>query len=61
MVCMTLASPLNKAFNIWTEVKAKVLEEENTTPKFKDMVDIRRIAAEWQASFQAEARRRWKK
>jgi hypothetical protein len=37
---------LNKAFNIWTEVRAKVLdEEENTTPKFKDMVDIRRIAA----------------
>jgi hypothetical protein len=27
---------LNKAFNIWTEVKAKVLdEEENPTPKFK--------------------------
>ena len=52
---------LNKAFNIWTEVKAKVLdEEENTTPKFKDMVDIRRIGAEWQASFQAAAKRRCK-
>ena len=50
---------LNKAFNIWTEAKAKVLgEEKNSTPKF--MVDIRRTAAEWQASFQAAAKRRWK-
>ena len=59
MVCMTLASPLNKAFNIWTEAKAKVLgEDENPIPNF--MVDIRRTAAEWQASFQAAAKRRWK-
>ena len=50
---------LNKAFNIWTEAKAKVLgEDENPTPKF--MVDIRRTAAEWLASFEAAARRRWK-
>jgi hypothetical protein len=50
---------LNKAFSIWTEAKAKVLgEEENPTPKF--MVDIRRIAAERQASFQTAAKRRWK-
>jgi hypothetical protein len=50
---------LNKAFNIWTEAKAKVLgEEENRTQNF--MADIRRTAAEWQASFQAAAKRRWK-
>ena len=50
---------LNKAFNIWTEAKAKVLgEEENPTSKF--MVDIRSTAAEWLASFEAAARRRWK-
>ena len=51
---------LNKAFNIWTEAKAKVLgEEENPTPKF--MVDIRRTAAEWLASFEAAAKRRSRK
>ena len=50
---------LNKAFNMWTEAKAKVLgEEENRTQNF--MADIRRTAAEWQASFQAAAKRRWK-
>ena len=51
---------LNKAFNIWTEAKAKVLgEDENPTPKF--MVDIRRTAAEWLASFEAAAKRRSRK
>ena len=44
---------------MWTEAKAKVLgEEENRTQNF--MADIRRTAAEWQASFQAAAKRRWK-
>ena len=51
---------LNKAFNMWTEAKAKVLgEDENSTPKF--MVDIRRTAAEWLASFEAAAKRRSRK
>ena len=53
---------LNKAFNIWTEVKLKVLDEkENPTPKFKGMPDIPGTAAEWQAAFEAAAKRQRKK
>jgi hypothetical protein len=53
---------LNKAFNIWTEVKLKVLnEEENPTPTFKDMPDIPGTAAEWRAASEAAAKQRRRK
>ena len=53
---------LNKAFTIWTEAKLKVLDEkENPTPKFKGMPDIPGTAAEWQAAFEAAAKRQRKK
>jgi hypothetical protein len=53
---------LNEAFNIWTEAKLKVLDEkENPTPKFKNMADIPRTAAEWEAAFGTAAKRQRKK
>jgi hypothetical protein len=53
---------LNKAFNIWTEVKLKVLnEEENPTPTFRDMPDIPGTPAEWRAASEAAAKQRRRK